>query len=304
MQSRDIAVIGAGFGDEGKGKVVSYFCSVLQNPLVIRYCGGQQAAHHVMIDDNLEHVFANFGSGTLQGVDTYWSQFCTVDPVGILNELEVLSTKKPITSKLIIDARCPVTTPYEKQYNLFLNTISGHGSCGVGIGATHEREENHYSLLMSDLLYPAILKIKLDLIGKYYKKVRGIIVSSEEVSFFLKSCEEILNLSIVKISEKLDLIYSNYIFEGSQGLLLDPQIGFFPHVTRSNTGTKNILEMEPNPEIFLVTRAYQTRHGNGPMTNEYMVQDKKIRENPYEKNFASEHQWVFRKTILDLDLLK
>jgi len=95
---------------------------------------------------------------------------------------------------------------------------------------------------------------------------------------------------------------SNYIFEGSQGLLLDQHIGFFPHVTRSNTGTKNILEMCDDPELYLVTRAYQTRHGNGPMTNSSTPHN--VVDNPLETNVSHKFQGEFRKSILDISMLK
>jgi adenylosuccinate synthase len=98
------------------------------------------------------------------------------------------------------------------------------------------------------------------------------------------------------------------IFEGSQGLLLDKCIGFFPHVTRSNTGTKNPMEMlgydtfdAHAPSVFLLTRAYQTRHGNGPMTNE--SRPHKIILDDRETNRQHTYQGEFRRAMLDLDLL-
>jgi adenylosuccinate synthase len=59
---------------------------------VIRFSGGHQAGHTVVTDDT-RHVFSNFGSGTLRGVPTYWSKFCTVEPIGLLNELDALKIK-------------------------------------------------------------------------------------------------------------------------------------------------------------------------------------------------------------------
>jgi adenylosuccinate synthase len=311
------AVIGCGFGDEGKGKVVSYLCSQSSNPLIIRFCGGHQAGHHVMINDKLDHVFSNFGSGTLQGFDTYWSKYCTVDPIGILNELDVLKIKG-ISPVLYIDEQCPVTTPYEKMYNLLLDDFTKHGSCGVGVGQTIKRQEDHYSILMSDLCYPNVLKIKMGILRNYYRDLFQVILSfkkyfvfcdsfmpnESEINQFLDSCENLLSLKEIKLSRGSfgKKVYDRFIFEGSQGLLLDQNIGFFPHVTRANTGTKNILEMGFTPEIILVTRAYQTRHGNGPMTNEGLPHN--ISPNPYENNSDSTPQGKFRISLLDLDLLR
>ena len=291
--------MGALFGDEGKGKVVSYLCSHLKKPLVIRFSGGHQAGHHVVINDKLSHVFANFGSGTLQGFDTYWSPYCTIDPVGILNELSILK-KKGIDPTLYIDGKCPVTTPFDKKENLTLNGQNGHGSCGVGFGQTVQREEDRYSLLFSDIFSRSVFSIKLGLIkDRYYKHL----MLGTAFLDFMKAVVELRNSKNIIITDGLpDSNYSDYIFEGSQGLLLDQDIGFFPHVTRSNTGTKNILSMGYNPYVYLVTRAYQTRHGNGPMTNKSLEHN--IKKNPFERHSKDSVQGEFRIAPLDLDLLK
>ena len=201
------AVIGAGFGDEGKGKVVSYLCSYLQNPLVIRFCGGHQAGHHVVINDKLSHVFANFGSGTLQGFDTYWSPYCTIDPVGILNELVILK-KKGINPTLYTDGRCLVTTPFDKEENKTKDNGNKHGSCGVGFGQTLQREEDGYSLLFSDLFTKSVFSIKLGLIkDKYYSH------QSLSAAFldFIKASIELRESEHIKITDgipnfSLDLV--------------------------------------------------------------------------------------------------
>jgi adenylosuccinate synthase len=299
MKSSQI-VIGCGFGDEGKGKVVSYLCSQSTNPLVIRFCGGHQAGHHVVLSEKLDHVFSNFGSGTLQGFDSYWSQFCTVDPVGILNELDVLKSKG-VDPVLYLNEYCPVTTCLEKISNKDNATTCKHGTCGVGIGQTFKREEDHHSILVRDLYNPTILKIKMQLLSTYY----GF---SKNVTEFISDCQELISAkNIIKVSNMPDTdncAYDRFIFEGSQGLLLDQNIGFFPHVTRGNTGTINpsVLEGVGPADIYLVTRAYQTRHGNGPMTNEMFPH--RINTNPYENNFDSGFQGKFRRSLLDLDLLR
>jgi adenylosuccinate synthase len=294
----NVAVIGCGFGDEGKGKVVSYLCQQSPRSLVIRYCGGQQAGHHVVLKDGLEHVFSNFGSGTLQDCPTYWSQFCCIDPIGILNELEIL-VRKGIQPTLYIDEKCPVTTPYDKEYNRTLEDLNKHGSCGVGVGQTFQREEDHYSITVGDLLHPTILAIKMGLIKNYYEHP---FLTSKANLAFLDTCAELVESPNIIITDRMPPGFDNWVFEGSQGLLLDQNFGFFPHVTRANTGAKNVLCMDCYTEIFLVTRAYQTRHGNGPMTNEHLTHN--IKRNPYENNFSWTYQGEFRRAILDLDLLK
>lgn len=291
------AVIGLGFGDEGKGLTVNSLARQLPHNIVIRYSGGQQAGHTVTLDDGRKHVFSNFGSGTFQGSPTYWSKHCTFDPVGAIKEYNILFALG-VHPVLYIDERSPVTTPYDKFYNQTVSAALKHGTCGVGVGATFQREEKFYSLLAGDLRYPSVLKIKLALIKDYY----GIEVDCTD---FLECCEAVRNtfnlVDSVPDSE-------NYIFEGSQGLLLDQNIGFFPHVTRSNVGSKNISEIcceNPRiawPELFLVTRAFQTRHGNGPMTNLEIPHN--IANNPEETNVSNEYQGEFKRSLLDLDLLQ
>ncbi len=90
---KNYAVIGLGFGDEGKGMFTDILCSRLYQPIVVRFSGGQQAGHTVYKDRKVSHVFSNFGSGSFRKVPTFWSRFCTMDPVGILNELSILKTK-------------------------------------------------------------------------------------------------------------------------------------------------------------------------------------------------------------------
>lgn len=296
---KEYLVIGSGFGDEGKGKVVSYLCSLHKNPLVIRFSGGHQAAHHVVLKNKTEHVFSNFGSGSLQNTHTYWSKNCTVDPDGILNELEILKEKRcsPI---LYIDENAPLTTPYEKVSNKIRDAKLLHGSCGVGVGQTFQREEDHHSLLFKDIEYPSVLKIKLKLLEKYYD-------FTIDINRFLDVCDELVRtINIIRVQDINQAIKISYpdalIFEGSQGLLLDQNYGFFPHVTRTNTGSKNVLDMGYAPDVWLVTRAYQTRHGNGPMTNDNIPC--KVKHNPYEKNDWSSFQGSFRRSILDLDLIR
>ena len=298
-------IIGLGFGDEGKGTLTDYLCSQFTNPLVIRYSGGHQAGHTVYLNDK-KHVFSNFGAGTLRGIPTYWSKYCTVDPVGILNEFDDLEKININYLKLYIDPDCPITTPYDKLYNRTTELENLHGSCGIGFGATIEREKNHYSLTFSDLFYPDILNIKIKMIGEYYaKKTPGDkIISSDEYINFFNTCQELIKKFFIEKKVLEEIFCSDYIFEGAQGILLDQNMGFFPHVTRSNAGTKNILKIINSSEIdyYLITRAYQTRHGNGPMTNEERRHN--IIENPEETNISRAWQGDFRRTLLDLDLLE
>jgi adenylosuccinate synthase len=306
---RHSAVIGLGFGDEGKGIATDFLCSQSSNPLVVRFSGGHQAGHTVVYN-GIRHVFSSFGSGTLRGVPTYFSKFCTISPIAIYNEYKDLE-KKGITPTLYIDKDCPIITPYDKLNNIQEEVENKHGSCGVGFGSTIEREENNYHLLAGDFFYPSVFKIKLKMIRDYYLKDGGL-----DVSDFLGCCNWLMSCNNIKIVNEWDvacITFSELIYEGSQGLLLDKDIGFFPNVTRSNTGTKNLFAIKKHPcvsleidplelKIYIVTRAYQTRHGNGEMTNLDIPHN--IKSNPLETNVRNKYQGDFRRSLLDLDLLE
>jgi len=289
------AVVGLGMGDEGKGITVDYLSSQSPDSLVVRYSGGQQAGHTVCLN-GIRHVFSNFGSGTLRGCPTYWSEYCTVDPVGIMRELTVLKSHG-INPILFVDGKSPVTTPYDKIHNMESKELCANGTCGVGVGSTFQRESDWYSLTFNDLFHPVVFMQKLEQISKYYGSSWNI----DEEYKFIRAVEEIRNNLKIVLVHDVPTAYPNLIFEGSQGLLLDQHYGFFPNVTRSNTGTTNILEMGYQPELYLVTRAYQTRHGKGFMTNRNIPNT--IIHNPEETNVNHEYQGKFRRSILDLDLL-
>ena len=295
----NFGVIGSSFGDEGKGVVTDYLCHQSSNPLVIRYSGGQQAGHTV-VRDKIRHVFSNFGSGTLTGAPTYWSEFCSLDPVGIEREFHILK-KLGITPELFIDRNTSITTPYEKASNQKNLANLQHGTCGVGVGQTFQREEDFYSLKFADLYYPKILEIKLENIRKHYYKYNTTL--QYEIDIFMQSVQFVIATFVCV--DKIPKIYANYIFEGSQGLMLDQNIGFFPNVTRSNVGSTNILKFVDNFQPWIVTRAYQTRHGNGDMTGPVRPFEANInlKSNIEETNVTNTFQGEFKTSILDLDTI-
>jgi adenylosuccinate synthase len=301
-------VIGLGFGDEGKGITTDYLCSLYPNSIVVRFSGGQQAGHTVIVNEK-RHVFSNFGSGTLREIPTYWSKYCTMDPVGIIKELLILNSKL-IHPILYIDKNAPVTTPYDKWANKNDEANVSNGTCGVGIYQTFKREQDHYNLVFEDLFDPKILDIKFNLIKEYYKSkeyfnenfLKFLNNATQE---FKKCCDMLTHTSFIKLYNE-NIFYSgnNFIFEGSQGLLLDQKIGFFPYVTPSNIGTKNIEKFHKlslTNDIYLITRAYQTRHGNGPMTNLNLMHN--VILDKEETNTKNPYQGEFMISVLDLDLL-
>lgn len=308
-------ILGSQYGDEGKGLTVSYLCNESKNPLVVRHSGGSQCGHTV-VHKGHRHVFSNFGSATMQDVPTYWSEYCPLSPIGVLNEYNALKKIKGLEPKLYVNPLSPVTTPYDRQFNCHSDKINQHGSCGLGIGATHQRQEDYYKLFVQDLFHERVLYQKLLSIKNYYAKKFSIEprflndTLNIKIDDFLYVCKEVTKIITL---DNGDILNSGYdlVFEGSQGILLDQDFGFFPNVTRSNTTSKNAIELmnkhslwgDKEREIYYITRAYQTRHGNGFMTNEGLFGELKLKNNELETNVTNEWQGKFRTSVLDLDLL-
>lgn len=309
MKRKVSIILGAGFGDEGKGQTVYQATKLTKKPLVIRFNGGHQVGHTV-VNQDVRHVFSNFGSGTLNNVPTYWSEYCTVEPIGVVRELEALR-KLNINPVVIYNSKTMVTTPFDIYYNHIDNNNKAHGSVGVGFGKTIGRNEDHFHLYVRDLFFPNILDEKLRRIAvDYYRLSDRVIANLEDkISAFKIACKTLTNeFNVVNNIKKIVYEYDHLIFEGGQGILLDMDYGFFPNVTRSNTTSKNVMKILEDVDYndihtYYVTRAYQTRHGNGYMTNTEM-DCSFIDENPYETNVYSEFQGNFRKSVLDLDLLQ
>jgi len=310
-------IIGANFGDEGKGKVTDYYASKLgENTLVIRFNGGAQAGHTVLTPKGKRHIFSHFGSGTLAGAKTYLSKFFVVNPIIFRREFKELKDLG-VEPQVFVDGDCFVTTPYDMILNQLLEEsrgLSRHGSCGIGFNETIERSlRNGYKISVSDG-YEISDKLK-DIQNGYLPKrlkelnIREVFDKWNEVktnpniiSHYLEDLEFFRDNVIVSDPEWFRRL--NLIFEGSQGLMLDEDYGYFPHVTRSRTGLSNVCKLVSDFgidffNITYVTRPYITRHGKGPLHYE-------LNGAPYSRvedktNICNKYQGPLRFAILDLD---
>jgi len=279
-------VIGAGYGDEGKGLLTDYFSN--DQTTVVRFNGGAQAGHTVVTPDGRRHVFGHFGAGTFRGATTFLSRFFVVNPMLFVKELQRLSGLLDHSPKVYIDRNAIITTPYDIMLNQAVENHRGakrHGSCGVGFGETIERSTwDGASLLASDLedrdyTRQMVTKIR----DKYVvQRMKILKLKADHMSPHLHD-DQILDAFMANIDTMLafarvvdqDLMKGNpnIVFEGAQGLGLDQTRGAFPFVTRSNCGLKNVIELAKDFEIdkldvAYATRAYTTRHGAGPLKDE------------------------------------
>jgi len=290
-------VTGLGYGDEGKGTVTKWLSLSSPKPLVIRYGGGNQVGHTVMEGDLL-HVHHHTGSGTTSNIETFYSRFCTVEPIGTYEEIVKL-LKLGFYKMQYYDPRAMLVTPLDVYRNRKDNE-GKHSSVGVGFGRTIQRNEDHYKLYVHDILHKGIFYSKCEAIQDYYGE-------TFDIDTYYICCLEFLSICTIKKLSQITTKYETLIFEGHQGVLIDMEYGTFPYVTRSKTTVKNaytiLNEEEITPSVienFMVTRAYHTRHGDGPFRKRKI----KLKNNEYESNKTHEHQGDFKIAKLDFKLLQ
>lgn len=322
-------VIGANFGDEGKGLMTDYFCneafSRKENCLVVCSNGGSQRGHTVTTPDGLRHVFSHLGSGTFVGADTYFPKQFIINPMTFRKEYEELKTLgyKPI---IHMNPECMFTTPFDMIINQIAEESRGdnrHGSCGMGIWETivragmrvrdfyhmpvnkqidylHDIRDNYLPNRLNDLGIEDITNEWIEIINSETLILNYVSDFNWMIMQFEKFTEDIILKS-----------YDNIIFENGQGLLLDQNIeGYGEHTTPSNTGIKNPIRIidsvfnkdEYNLEICYVTRSYMTRHGVGRFDTECKKED--INYNIVDlTNVPNPHQGSLRYGKLDLNNL-
>ena len=318
-------VVGLGYGDEGKGITTDYLCSQSSDtPIVIRFSGGQQAGHTVMLEGK-KHVHSNYGSGTLRGAKSYFTEHCCIYPSTIMAERKVL-LEKGVTPELIVHPFAKLTTPYDVAYNRVMERKLGHGSCGLGIAATMKRHnETGYKTYAMDFESHRVLYAKMDKIKEYYlellrKSTNAIPMQLMLQRDFLIEVDHqmpdfnkaIQNWGLFETRDyKFLRGFKNLIFEGSQGIMLDMDFGIFPNVTYGNVTSKNALEVmnkvfsgytREQLDIYYITRCYSTRHGAGWMPRE-MSPTPTLINTQEEINYYNQWQTHFRVQEIDYSML-
>lgn len=302
-----IAIIGANYGDEGKGLTIDYLArqQVAKgfNPLIVRFNGGAQASHTVTTPDGKRHAFSHLGAASfLPNARTYLSSRFIINGYALHKELTILEADIP---KPIIYAHpnCMVTTIVDMALNSIAELVRGsqrHGSCGMGINETVTRTEAGFTLwlyrvkMMSvealagelERIFTEWVPQRLEALGLtqadldqhelYANVLRGPQDFKAHAAVLKSRCEPLISLTpngrntmIASLQEGQEVL-----LEGAQGLALDEQLGAFPHVTRSITGLTAAVAVAAyeigalEVEPLYITRSYLTRHGAGPLEHE------------------------------------
>lgn len=266
-------VVGLAFGDEGKGATTDYLCRKLEAGLVVRYSGGAQAGHNVVLPCGHRHVFAQFGAGTFAVADTYLAQPVIIEPFAMKREAAALAAfgiERPF-SRLSVHPRCLVATPLHKIANRLFELDRRHGSCGMGMGETRRYwlDRGSDAVFAEDLRNRAVLLDKLELLRQ---RLLIELAEYDVQNIRLFSPAEWMTAlpSDLRTADGVDPC-NHVVFEGAQGVLLDETYGFHPHTTWSDVTMRHALEVASLIGVDSIeskigcVRPYMTRHGSGPL---------------------------------------
>lgn len=317
-------IIGANYGDEGKGLATDFFgaqaagrfgtINVLTN-------GGPQRGHTVELADGRRHVFKHFGAASFRGAASYFAEQFIINPMEFMREYDDLRAVHE-APEAYMNPGCRFSTPWDILTNqLFLEKNGLHNSCGFGIWETVLRYQKGFgvsfgtfaSMSREDRI--AYLRGLRD--GYFADRIRGLDAQDfffrDELIFrFETDCESMLLMCPLRDSSYLRH-YQTVLFENAQGLLLDgnsPDGQEFS--TPSTTGSGRVTDTVErifrgvDVEICYVTRSYLTRHGDGPMESEITARELQTAfpgVRPDVTNTENRFQGNLRYGMMDVDLL-
>ena len=281
--AKNVVVLGAQWGDEGKGKVVDYLTAFVD--AVVRFQGGHNAGHTLVVDGKKvvlhlvpsgilhNHVRCLIGNGVVLSLDA------------LAKELDNIKETVPdATKRLKISWACPLLLPYHVALDQAREAKRGNsaiGTTGRGIGPAYEDKVARRGLRVVDLKYPERLKEKLWSLADYHNFQLSQYYGAETIdpqvvyAALLAESQWALPLAVDVGAELAAYSKSDgaVLFEGAQGALLDIDLGTYPYVTSSNTtagaaATGTGIGPYDFNIILGMTKAYATRVGGGPFPTE------------------------------------
>ena len=282
-----IVLLGAQWGDEGKGKATDLLGDRVD--YVVRYQGGNNAGHTVVIGDQ-KYALHLLPSGILSpNVIPVIGNGVVIDPAVLLTEIKGLNERGIDTSKLKISTNAHLITPYHRTIDKVSERFLGKskiGTTGRGIGPAYADKINRIGIRVQDLFDPSILKQKIEaalhdknqILIKVFNR-KGITV--DEVLDEYLGYAQILKPYVVDTALLLDQALKsgkNVLLEGSQGTLLDVDHGTYPFVTSSNptaggASTGSGIGPTKITRVIGILKAYTTRVGSGPFPTELFDAD-------------------------------
>lgn len=277
-----IVLIGAQWGDEGKGKATDLLSERLD--YVVKFNGGNNAGHTVVIGDE-KYALHLLPSGILTpGVTPVIANGVVVDIEVLFEELDALATRGVDVSKLRVSANAHVITQYHRTLDKVTERFLGSrqiGTTGRGIGPTYADKINRVGIRIQDLFDENILRQKVEgalhqknhLLVKIYNR-RAILVDEivEELLTYADRLRPMVADTALELHQALQA-GKTVLFEGGQATMLDVDHGTYPFVTSSNATSGGAVTgsgIAPNQidRVIAVIKAYTTRVGAGPFPTE------------------------------------
>ena len=278
----NVTVVGAQWGDEGKGKIVDWLSN--RADMVVRFQGGHNAGHTLVVGDKT-YKLSLLPSGVVQGKPSVIGNGVVVDPWALLGEIEKIRDQGvDINPQILIlaDNACLIL-PLHKDLDGAREAAAGAGKIGTtgrGIGPAYEDKVGRRAIRVADLSDPEALKVKIERLLAHHGALRkgldlpdydgeallaALIDVAPRILPYAKPAWRLLNEAIQDGSRVL--------FEGAQGALLDVDHGTYPYVTSSNTvagqaAAGSGIGPRQIGYVLGIAKAYTTRVGEGPFPTE------------------------------------
>ena len=276
-------VVGTQWGDEGKGKLTDLLAKEME--LVVRYQGGHNAGHTIVVDGETfalqlvpsgilyDHITPIIGNGVV------------VDPTVLLTEVDTLEAKGIDTSRLLVSGNAHLIMPYHHELDRLTERYLGKNKLGTtkrGIGPAYADKSSRVGLRVQDLLDPKIFRQKLEVVLKEKNAVLAKVynrlpLSADEIcAHYL---DELAPRIAPMVADTVGLVHdaldrgAHVLLEGAQATFLDLDHGTYPFVTSSNPvagGACTGAGIGPRyiDEVIGIAKAYVTRVGSGPFPTE------------------------------------
>lgn len=326
-----------GGGDGGKGGVVHKICTFMKAHTVIKV-GGAQGSHGVRTSRGDAFNFSQFGCGALEGTQTYVSKNFVVDPLGLMYEGELLKYGcgiRNIFDTITIDQNALCVTPFHRimsQLRELMRRDNPRGTVGTGVGEAFADREKfpEFAIHIKDIGKPQLRKMLAEVREqKLYEAPPLMLLENflendrEHVRWLFDTLHDpaVVEVTAYKFEEMAQLVKiadTEYlknkilsrdgvvVVESSHGVLTDKYHGFHPHTSKLRTvpaeTTFNLLEecgYDGEVVKLGVTRAYQIRHGAGPMVTE----NSSMLENLLPGSHKDENRWQGRVRVGPLDFV-
>ncbi|WP_174298444.1 adenylosuccinate synthase [Sphingomonas bacterium] len=278
----NVAVIGAQWGDEGKGKIVDWLAE--RADMVVRFQGGHNAGHTLVVGDQT-YKLSLLPSGVVRGTPSVIGNGVVLDPWALRDEVARLAAQGVLVGPdtLMLSDACALILPLHRELDGLREDASGAGKIGTtrrGIGPAYEDKVGRRALRVCDLAHLDSLDAQLDRLCAHHDALRAgfgtgpvdrvaLVAQLKEIAGFVLPFAGPVwrDLNAARMAGR------RILFEGAQGVLLDVDHGTYPFVTSSNTvaGAASAgTGMGPSAVGFVlgIAKAYTTRVGSGPFPTE------------------------------------